>query len=744
MTNPGSPESWPSMADFYAAVQNPKARFRDAELRDGVVVTDRHDLPLVSSGRFASVYRVRCGPTEHAVRCFLHPGSDRARRYEAISEHLRGARLDCTAEFKFDREGLFVSPPGKWFPILKMEWVEGPSLFEYVEQNYRSADLLRKLDEDWLRLVHSLQRAGIGHGDLQTANVKVTPRGLRLLDYDGMFVPSIAALGAVERGHENFQSPQRTEADFFPEIDAFSAWVVHVALTALSIDRQLWGRFALAFRAPGEGAEQDPDALLFRKADFEDPERSEVFKALRSHRNSVIREAADALARFCSTPLRSIPYPGDAGEEAPPVATPTPAPSGASPGREPIRRHSARAVPSVPLPDWFASDPPLPVVDVVRVPPPVLPTASVPWRASRGAVVASAATAGLVVGIDGLPFGAGERLGLLGLNVLAAGFLARRLYRAVPEVASRPALAAFVDAKRGEVAGFRDARDRCAHDEAAWVHRRDVAIAALRAARDGALRLRAVELEEIARDAEEAGAGDQSANDRDQSARIVEIDRRLLNLDEAASERRLPHHELARERVRQEFLERASLLKASIPGVGEKMRGRLREEGVTTAADVEEARLARVPGITRKQIQNILLWREDREREAGEAADSQAPPDDPGMVAAWTKERTALVAERERLVAAGAAAGPFFAGRGDPERDVAARKWDAHVRKIDDTIGRVSERANAIHDRAAEWRDACASRIRDAENELRWGENALDAARSLTLGRFLRRLTLGR
>jgi hypothetical protein len=110
--------------------------------------------------------------------------------------------------------------------------------------------------------------------------VLVVDGQLRLIDYDGMFVPALWGEGSHEVGHPNYQHPLRTGSDFGPYLDNFSAWVIYVSLIALAADPGLWKQF-------GGGDE----SLLFRREDFEEPEPSDVFHALERHRDQQIRSA---------------------------------------------------------------------------------------------------------------------------------------------------------------------------------------------------------------------------------------------------------------------------------------------------------------------------------------------------------------------------------------------------------------------------------------------------------------------
>src|SRR4051794_16940044 len=132
---------WPTPQDYNEAIQNPRTAFADAELKTGQAEEDRLGLPRPISGAFANVYKMMCGPKTWAVRCFLRDFQDHQQRYDAISNHLGSLNLPYTVGFVFFPHGIRVK--GSWYPILKMEWIQGDSLTKYVAQNLHSPQRLR-------------------------------------------------------------------------------------------------------------------------------------------------------------------------------------------------------------------------------------------------------------------------------------------------------------------------------------------------------------------------------------------------------------------------------------------------------------------------------------------------------------------------------------------------------------------------------------------------------------------------
>src|SRR5215475_4494519 len=286
--------SWPTPQDYNEAVQNPHLSFDDAELKTGKPEVTPLGIPRPISGGFASVYRIQCDKRDWAVRCFLRDYADQQQRYAAISRHLASAKLRYIVGFDFLTQGIKVR--GRWRPILKMEWVEGELLNEYIKRQLNNSAGLFSLATNWVAMVKALQSADIAHGDLQHGNVLVVNGDFRLIDYDGMYVPDLAGQASHEVGHRNYQHPFRTELDFAPHLDNFSAWVIYVSLVALSIDPGLWRRV-------GAGDE----FILFRKEDFDKPYASNTFSILTNHHDGRIQSLTSIIQSLLYQNLPQLP-----------------------------------------------------------------------------------------------------------------------------------------------------------------------------------------------------------------------------------------------------------------------------------------------------------------------------------------------------------------------------------------------------------------------------------------------------
>ena len=288
--------AWPSQADYIMALQDPPSAFVDPSLQGGTVESDRVlDLPKPRSGQMASVYKVFDGRKTWAVRCFNFASEERAGRYRAISSFLARNPNRYTVDFAYVEEGISVA--SRFYPIVKMEWIEGDLLHIYIAEHLAAPAVLHRLAYSWVEMTRALHELGMAHCDLQHGNVIVTPAGeLKLIDYDGMFVPEFSGMPSIEDGHPNYQHPCRQSGDFGPRLDNFSAWVVYLSLTAVAHDPGVWEKLRCG-----------DDCLAFRRADFVRPSESAAFAHLAACADPDVRKIAEFVRSMLSHEPAQLP-----------------------------------------------------------------------------------------------------------------------------------------------------------------------------------------------------------------------------------------------------------------------------------------------------------------------------------------------------------------------------------------------------------------------------------------------------
>jgi hypothetical protein len=339
---------WPTSQDYNEAVQNPAVCFADPELRRGRAAANSLGLPMPCSGNFADVYHVTGPGGAWAVKCFTRQVAGLRERYAAVSTFLERARLRFMVDCRYLTEGVRVR--GQWYPVVKMRWVDGHLLNEFVRDSLDRPTLLDRLLHLWVRMARRLRVAKMAHGDLQHGNVILTPEEgrvshtVKLVDYDGVWVPALAGRRSGEVGHANYQHPQRLrEGTDSPEVDRFPLLVVATALCCLRVaGRGLWDRW------------DNGDNLLFKQADFAHPHQSKLFAELLRLPDAEARSVAAQLMAACQKPLEQTPLLEEVFARRPAaVAAPTAGPS-------------------------YLAPPPVRVAPQGQVPPIVAPPAAVP------------------------------------------------------------------------------------------------------------------------------------------------------------------------------------------------------------------------------------------------------------------------------------------------------------------------------------------------------------------------------
>ncbi|HUP68901.1 MAG TPA: hypothetical protein VM142_03695 [Acidimicrobiales bacterium] len=713
---------FPSATAYMEALQDPAFCFADPELAAGSAALTAIGLPKALSGNVATVFRVDC-PTgrSYAVRCFIRSFDDEQQRYSAIGAHLDRLAPSWRVGFELQPEGILVE--GVQWPMLKMEWTSGESLTSYLEANLWNSPAIAYMAQRLAELSWELREAGVAHGDLQHGNILVSPGGaLRLIDYDGMFVPGLEGMSSNERGHRNYQHPGRTQRDFGPHLDHFSSWIIYTSLVAVATDPLLWGRL--------DGGDE---CLLFRHEDLEDPAGSRTFAALAASGDETLVSLANLLRSFLDRDIAAVPplSPGKAPQ--PSLArgqasgvhpeelaekqalytalrgtAPAAAPAGpeARASEEAVRAHEERSAPAA-----------HPFEGRLTLPRTAL-------RAALGLVVLIV----LITAVGVVP----PALGVLALLLVGGGVLAmgNQVYKALPEVA----------AARG------------AEEE---LGRRQAAASAAQRVVDN------LAAERAAVDSEEASARDRAAREaeelkRKEGAELRAVEDELRATLSALTAKEQSSYKAEREAlatalvdVRQarmdEELTRRPLATASGRGVSDQVLYGLALDGIRTAADfvdvevrdkaavviAADGREVRVAAIGPREAQSIMAWRRSIEDSVAVLHPNKISPEREREIRAHFNALRESLAEQEAPArAAASAVAAEVAVKYVPRHeqvgiDLKAREAEAVRRRIQLDQQLAKARKDAAE---AQWR------VRSFEREAA-------AYRELTLLRFLRQLT---
>jgi hypothetical protein len=285
--------SWPSHTDYQDSIQNPHICFEDATLKTGEVGCDMLGLPRVMSGNFACVYSMTTGGDRWAIRCFVRQVLGQQGRYARLSQNLCGLGLPCMVTFDYLLRGIQVK--NEWYPIVKMQWVDGLPLNQWVEENATNAAALRDIAAKWIVMMQSLRANQLAHGDLQHGNVMVTTTNeLRLVDYDGMYTPAFKGK-SPELGHANFQHPRRTPDYYNEDLDNYAALVCYLSFLAIAADPEVFKKFYTG------------DNLVLLSGDYRNPGSSATFKYLKESKDPKVAQLATFAQRLCLVDISKVP-----------------------------------------------------------------------------------------------------------------------------------------------------------------------------------------------------------------------------------------------------------------------------------------------------------------------------------------------------------------------------------------------------------------------------------------------------
>src|SRR5262249_20189061 len=154
-------------------------------------------------------------------------------------------------DFEFIADGILVQ--GRRYPILRMEWVEGYSLRDFIRHNLGQPNLLRAAADKFCETAESLQKVQAVHGDLQADNMILRVSNgtvhYKLIDYDTLVVPGLFGKPSSSTGLAAYQHPLRQASPIATEKDDFfSELVIYLCLRAVAEDSSLWSKFPAAGR----------------------------------------------------------------------------------------------------------------------------------------------------------------------------------------------------------------------------------------------------------------------------------------------------------------------------------------------------------------------------------------------------------------------------------------------------------------------------------------------------------------
>ena len=262
---------YPLISEYVRAIQDASDNL--GELAHLVPVLDDHGEPYRSSGAFAVVFKMLDKSTGkyYALKCFTEEQEGRADAYRQIADELGMVDSPYITSVKYMEKELFVDSQCEEdeFPVLLMDWVEGETMETYIAASYHNQSAMSMLCYRFGKMAAWLRSQSFAHGDVKPDNIIIRPDGsLTLVDYDGMFVPSMKGCKSPTVGTKDFCHPLRTMDDFDETIDDFSLASIALSLKAISMKSTLLDIYGAS------------DRLLFSEKDYRTPSNSKVISAL--------------------------------------------------------------------------------------------------------------------------------------------------------------------------------------------------------------------------------------------------------------------------------------------------------------------------------------------------------------------------------------------------------------------------------------------------------------------------------
>jgi serine/threonine protein kinase len=260
--------------------------------------------PYCVTGDSAVVYQLITKKQSFAIKCYTTDIPSLIEHYQQLQMFFYSRRNQLFVSPEIIPKGIQISK--QRFPILKMDWVEGKTLRQYVSENINKPNVLLETAHKLAQAAAVLRDYNFVHGTVNPDNVLVTKDVLKLVDYDFSFGAGIQ-MPLYRPAESLFLHPQCKDGSSLNDNFAF-----HVLCTTLIV---------LAFEPQRL---RQSDGLVFQQEDFKDREGSQLFAHLLQHPHGKVRETCQRLAEVLTMPPDDVPgvEPGAVSTDIPLIAVP--------------------------------------------------------------------------------------------------------------------------------------------------------------------------------------------------------------------------------------------------------------------------------------------------------------------------------------------------------------------------------------------------------------------------------------
>ena len=230
--------------------------------------------PVMTSGNFAVVFKMHNPQTGEtfALKCFTQDQDGRAEAYRQIMEEMRYVRSPYLLNLQYIEKGIWAGDYDwdEGFPVVLMPWVEGEPLDQHIIRLARTnPERLHLVAYEFSVMASWLVNQPFAHGDIKPDNILVRADGaMVLVDYDGLFVPSMLGTPSREAGTPAFRHPNRPRMPFDERIDDFPLASINLSLYLIALQPELLQKY---------GAK---DRLLFTETDYQNLSQCKLLKEI--------------------------------------------------------------------------------------------------------------------------------------------------------------------------------------------------------------------------------------------------------------------------------------------------------------------------------------------------------------------------------------------------------------------------------------------------------------------------------
>lgn len=260
----------PTLPSIRTSIENNQSLVIDSFARQGIFRRDKRGRLVAYTGGFSVVYPFEYNSEVWAFRCWHADLGNLRGHFLTLSAVLSKLNLPYFCSFTYVDEGIVVE--GKKYPTTRMKWIDGKNLKEYICIHKNDRNKLKNLANNFVKMITTLHKYHISHGDLQHGNILVDDNdNLFLIDYDSVYVPELNGEADIIKGLKGYQHPKRGDNLLANEkVDYFSELIIYLSILAIAEKSSLVEKYQV----------EDSEQLLFSFEDFKDLEDCQVYADL--------------------------------------------------------------------------------------------------------------------------------------------------------------------------------------------------------------------------------------------------------------------------------------------------------------------------------------------------------------------------------------------------------------------------------------------------------------------------------